>query len=190
MVLDDGDARVTRTITHELGHVFGLGNWRCSTLLQVNDMPRVFTSERTVLGPSAGHCSEATPQNRDRMDFQSSYVPIAPIARQDYSNSPRVNTALVTWDAFRVHVEKGFAVQRKDGRGAWIEVASHDPLPLVQGLSIVSPLGDLVLLPPASLSLTGEVPGIQYYRVVALTDAPLQNAVAASGEVEVEAQSP
>lgn len=187
-VLDDGDLRVTRTITHELGHVFGLGNWQCGDSGQVGTMPRVFTRDMTIMGPSNGMCSAAEPQPRDQDDFRSSYVPIAPIARQDYSATMSPNSATVTWDAYRVHVEKGFAVERKDANGDWVFVGMHDPLPLTQ--VIPNPVDRNAPWQQASQVLTGQVPGTQCYRVVSLTDAPLQNRVAASGEIEIDVQAP
>ncbi len=185
VVLKDGDASVTRSITHELGHVFGLGNWKCGNASQVSSMPRIYTSDLTIMGPSNGSCSASIPVFRDKRDFQSSYVPAAPTALGHLSRSPSPNTAIVWWDAYGVHVEKAFAIERENKHGDWEVVATHEPLPLPATEPVLDPFQPGLPLQPTDQIVTGQDPGWQTYRVVALTEAPLQNTVATFGEIRI-----
>ena len=185
VVLKDGDLRVTRSITHELGHVFGLGNWKCGNASQVSSMPRIYTSDLTIMGPSNGSCSASIPVFRDKGDFQSSYVPAAPTALGHLSRSPSPNTAIVWWDAYGVHVEKAFAIERENKHGDWEVVATHEPLPLPETEPVLDPSQPDRALQPADQIVTGQDSGWQTYRVVALTGAPLQNTVATFGEIRI-----
>ncbi len=115
-------------------------------------------------------------------------MPIAPVERQDLSDSYAPKSTVVAWDAYRVHVESGFTVERREANGDWDVVATHDPLPL--GRAAPNLLFPNAPLQQASSLLTDQDPGIQYYRIVSLTRAPLQNRVAVSGEIEVDVQAP
>ena len=194
-VLPDGHDRVTRSVTHELGHVFGLGDyhehqcWSAST-----DPPNDYdyTTERTIM--SVGQAADGTtqrcwsprPRDKDKDDFQLSYVPSDPVALQDHSGPRGEHEAVIAWDAFGVHVERGFSIQRRTTAGTWILQSTHAALPLIR-----PPQPLAFPLQPARVRLTRQPLGLQRYRVVALTNAPLQDGdVAASREIRVIVKGP
>ena len=198
-VEDDVD-RVTNSITHELGHVFGLANWKCGTASEVASNPDVYTMDPTVMGPKGGACraNEPTPPRlvsaprRDETDYQNSYIPAPPIIDKNASGPGGANEAIIAWDAFNVHVESEFAVERKNANGAWERVgARHPALPLPPTTPPLSALLGGSALQPARITLTGQTPGKNTYRVVSLTRAPLQPATPpASGPHTIDVLAP
>ena len=174
--LSDGEGPVTRTIAHELGHVFGLGDY---SALSCDGTPSIMAQLPYEDGTGA-ECVSTIPTNQDKEDFRASYVPEPPTIRGDLSGSPRANTARVGWDAIRVHVENQFEIQRKDAAGGWETVSTANALPLVsEPVQLTSALA------------TGQTPGLQTYRVVAKTAAPLQDGdVSASGPVTIPVRAP
>ena len=196
--LSDGDARVTYLITHELGHVFGLANYLSAYCgaAPAGAYQSNYTTVPTVMGPiprpggTLGGCSSETPTDQDKRDFRLSYVPSGPTILEGESSSPRANEALIAWDAFRVHVENGFEIQRKRADGTWETVGTHEALPLPRP-RFTLPLPELdEVRQRARVTLRGQPLGLQRYRVVALTRAPLQDDVAASGEIRVIVKGP
>ena len=169
--LIDGERPVTRTVAHELGHVFGLGDY---SALSCDGTPSIMAQLPSEDGTGAD-CYSTVPRSRDREDFRASYVPEDPTIRRQASISPAANTAVVSWDAIRVHVEKEFEIQRKTAQNTWEAVSTRGALPIVA-----------VPTQPAAATLTAQTPGLQTYRVVAKTAAPLQGGhVAASDEIEI-----
>ena len=192
--LSDGHVRVTRSITHELGHVFGLEDYQfafCADPPPGTLNTRNYTTSPTIMlgvpapGNPARRCYSDTPTDQDKFDFRSSYVPADPIALENQSGPRGEYEAVIAWEAFGVHVEVGFSIHRQYAPGVWAPVHTHAALPLIR------PPNDFDFpLQPATITLTGQPLGPQRYRVVALTDAPLQDDVAASGEIRVMVKGP
>ena len=130
------------------------------------------------------------PTDRDKRDFRLSYLPERPTKLDGLSDSFRASTVIVAWDAVKVHVEKEFAIQRKTRDASWETVTTHAAVPLPPR----RPGLDATLPPDPQVrrsEVTGQTPGGQTYRVVAMTDAPLQDGyVAASGEIRITVLAP
>ena len=104
--LSDGHVRVTRSITHELGHVFGLEDYEtdyCRAAPEGAPNPHHYADVPTIMGPAqrangtSGVCHSPTPTARDKLDFQVSYVPEAPIILRNDSISPHEYHAVIAW---------------------------------------------------------------------------------------------
>ncbi len=190
---NDGQSTESYIIAHELFHVFGLGDYLPGFCVERpsqipyggNDIDYVFHLSPSLMAYDL-ECDSEVPTSRDRSDFRLSYEPEAPTIHDGESTSPDVGVAVVAWDALNVHVESGFAVQRKsqaDGRPAsvrWTTVATKGAVPLPR------------LTPPRQrvmVELTDQPPGTQTYRVVSLTYAPLQSRIAASDDIVVVVQA-
>ncbi len=202
VVLDDGHSRVTRTVTHELGHVFGLANYssrHCKAAPHDALDPNNYTQLRTVMGPALSpsggsvKCYSSEPTDKDVEDYQLSYVPEAPtiLTSPALSGSPRANEVRISWDALIVHVEKEFAIQRKTGPTTWATVKTHEALPLRTAPVLFVPFPMPLTGPQiADVTLTGQTPGWQTYRVVSVTSAPQQTGLAASAEITIDVLAP
>ena len=194
---DDNDT-VTRSITHELGHIFGLANYanHCKPAPMNAQDPINYTQRPTIMGAplrpdgSEPPCYSDTPTSKDVADYRLSYIPTDPVALQELSGPSGPRGAIVSWDAFSVHVESIFAIEHKTKDDKWEAVATHDPLPYPESGPTPDPMNPNLVLQQASVALTGQVSGLQFYRVVALTKAPLQNSVAASGEIAIHVEAP
>ena len=200
--LADDHSRVTRSITHELGHVFGLGDYSSSyckaerpTAPDVANYP----TSPTVMGPAprlggtgGGGCFSSSPAAQDLSDYRDSYIPEAPtiLTKPALSGSPSANAVRISWDAENVHVEKGFAVQRKTGPTGWETVKTHRALPLRTAILFVPLPMPLTGPQLAAETLTGQTAGWQTYRVVSVTSAPRQIALAASNELRIFVLAP
>ena len=197
--LSDGHVRVTRSITHELGHVFGLEDYEtdyCRAAPEGAPNPHHYADVPTIMGPAqrangtSGVCHSPTPTAKDESDFRLSYVPEAPIRLQDESGSVSANEVVIAWDAFSVHVENEFRIYRKRAEDIWELAGAHAALPLPPP-RFTLPLPELEeVRQRARVTLRGQPLGMQIYRVVALTHAPLQDEVAASGEIRVIVKGP
>ena len=182
----DGSDRVTRAITHELGHVFGLGNYAgllCRSDTPSGADPNDYPISRSVMsavpirGTTAGvdTCYSAFPAFQDEVDFRNSYIPEPPKIDEDASGSDGANEATIVADVYRVHVETEFAAEHQNANGGWDRVGSPQtalPLP-----PIAPPLSALLgpsPIQPVRITITGQTPGLNTYRVVSLTRAPLQ----------------
>ena len=185
-VLADGHARVTRTVTHELGHVFGLDDYPpdfCTDPPAGTADRLDYTTRPTIMGPAQRAdgttmtCHSVTPTVKDRIDFALSYVPEAPDILDGQSRSPARHTVIVAWDAYDVHVETEFEVQRKNTDGEWERVGAHAARPFPASGGTVDEV---------TVSLFGQPPGSQTYRVASKSEAPFQPLTPrASGEVTV-----
>ena len=199
-VLPDGHDRVTRTVTHELGHVFGLDDYPsrfCGPAPPGTPDRLDYTTVPTIMGPAqradgtTSDCHSASPTSKDERDYRLSYVPEDPIALPDEATSPLANEVLIAWDAFNVHVENEFRIYRKRAEGIWELAGIHAALPLPPP-RLILPLPEIgEVRQRARVTLRGQPLGSQRYRVVALTRAPLQDGhVAASGEIGVIVKGP
>ena len=117
--------------------------------------------------------------------------PEDPVALGDEATSPSANEVVIAWDAFNVHVENEFRIYRKRAEGIWELAGIHAALPLPP-LRLILPLPEFdEVRQRARVTLRGQPLGPQRYRVVALTNAPLQDGnVAASEEIRVIVKGP
>ena len=187
VILADNEDRVTRTIMHELGHVFGLGNYATADCVR-SPTSVDQTNKRTIMSPATApgarpsRCASDIPtEEQDQLDFRRSYVPEAPQLPDDpddAANSPSAYTVTLRWNAENVHVESDFGIQRWDElTRRWFTIRSHEALPF--GAEDPNP------------TLIGQPINSQTYRIVARTRAPLQlGTIAASDEIEVVVLGP
>ena len=139
---------------------------------------------------TTGRCHAKFPTSKDESDYRLSYVPEDPVALGDEATSPSANEVVIAWDAFNVHVENEFRIYRKRAEDIWELAGTHAALPLPPA-GLILPLPELdEVRQRARVTLRGQPLGPQRYRVVALTDAPLQDDVAASGEIRVMVKGP
>ena len=199
----DGSDRVTRAITHELGHVFGLGNYAgllCRSDTPSGADPNDYPISRSVMsavpirGTTAGvdTCYSAFPASQDEVDFQNSYIPEPPKIDEDASGSDGANEATIVADVYRVHVETEFAAEHQNANGGWDRVGSpQTALPLPPIAPPLSALLGTSPIQPVRITITGQTPGLNTYRVVSLTRAPLQPTTPpASGPVTIGVLAP
>ena len=115
-------------------------------------------------------CSVTVPSVRDKIDFRASYIPASPEVIHKCSGAPQPGQALIVFEAVHVRVENRFVVERKGRDGSWVDVDVVTAAPLF-------PNRDSDVLHGRA---KGQTPGWATYRVVADTEAPLQNVIAAS----------
>ncbi len=193
MMLGDDEDRVTRSITHELGHVFGLEDYNsvfCGTPMGIVPNYYDYTTEPTIMSPgeaadgTKGMCWSEIPTDKDEEDFQLSYVPARPIPviPTDGSDAPRPKVAVVSWNVSHVHVEWRFEVERKRADGTWETVAARSARPLA---------ADGTTDRPSSATISNQTPGRQSYRVVSTSKAPFQvRSQSASAEIPIRVLAP
>ena len=93
--------------------------------------------------------------------------------------SPGLRQTKITWNVSNVHVESGFAIERDVGSEQtpdWEMVGEYGPVPLGKELIYAT--------------VAKQQPGTASYRVVSLTNAPLQPGPAASGPIAIYVQGP
>ena len=165
---DEQVVRARDVITHELGHVFGLDDYDIGQCIPGGvDSSRQTTTDSLMAYDAA--CESITPTARDQHDFRLSYVPEAPAIIA--ASSPGPLEAMVVWDVINVHVESGFVVERETPDGTWETVATREAQPL----PILPPSQPPVTSDPISATFSAP-PGLQTFRVVSETHAPLQPA--------------
>ena len=136
---EDGEDLEDWFVTHELGHMLGLGDYRyheCVLSVPLDEHPRDYLVQfvqHSVMSFDLD-CRYQTPASRDAEDFALSYVPTKPTILEDESGSFRFNEVVISWDAFNVHVESDFDIQRKNRVGVWesVEVSRALPVPPVE----------------------------------------------------------
>ena len=189
----DNDARVTRSITHELGHVFGFGdykNFHCASTPIGELYTFDYTTNPTVMSPgqspsgSTGPCYADRPtSHQDELVYHASYIPEPPVVDSTVTpSSPREGVVKFVIDVAYVHVENKFEIQRRTVNDTWRIVDGHVALPL---------RGDRDTAQPIRVELYEQPPGLQVYRVVSKSNAPrLGSDVSASAEVQVVVKGP
>ena len=192
-ILGDGEDRVTRSVTHELGHVFGLEDYNsvfCGRPMGIVPNYYDYTRKPTIMSPgeasdgTKGMCWSERPTGKDKQDFQLSYVPAAPIPfiPTDGSDAPRPKVAVVRWNVSHVHVEWGFEVERKLKDGGWETVATRASRPLpAEGTTDR----------PSSAEISDQDAGLQTYQVVSTSKAPFQvRSQSTSAEIPITVTAP
>ena len=189
----DNDARVTRSITHELGHVFGFGDYKsfhCASTPIGELYTLDYTTNPTVMSPgrspsgSTGPCYANRPTtHQDELIYHASYIPEPPVVDSTVTpSSPREGVVKFVIDVAYVHVENKFEIQRRTVNDTWRIVDGHVALPL---------RGDRDTAQPIRVELYEQPPGLQVYRVVSKSNAPrLGSDVSASAEVQVVVKGP
>ena len=193
MRLPDNNPRVIRSITHELGHVFGFEDYdsdHCRAapsgnpyLLDYTTNPTVMSGQAPVVG-TANSCYSTRPTDlQDLLVYRASYIPKRPsIDGSLQARSPRPGVVEFRLDVLDVHVESEFEIQKRDQGGSWVTVKTYAAKPMA---------GEMETQQPIDVVLNAQPLGAQVYRAVSKSEAPrLGNTVSASNEIPVTVMGP